>query len=134
MKVTLTEGISGGFLPAQVRKVIKIDTNEGDIEETQLIDQEYVTKSGKLPSQVLLALTEKVEKLRHLPTEFPPFTSDIYGLDTSIIVEADDFQWGNGAPEGCSYTEPRVTVTSEHKNEFQDTVSEILSTGQYALA
>ncbi|ORX79708.1 hypothetical protein K493DRAFT_321011 [Basidiobolus meristosporus CBS 931.73] len=132
MRVTLTEGICGGFVPPKVRRIVQFDTTSKLVEETILQDEEYVTKSGKLPDEVTSALVKKVERLRHLPTELPPFSSDIYGLDTSIIVEADDFQWGNGAPQGCAWSEPMVTISSEQKNEFQETAQEILAVGRFA--
>ena len=40
--------------------------------------------------------------LKELPTEQPPGSEDIYGMDTSIMWADGELQWVNGGPQGCS--------------------------------
>lgn len=56
--------------------------------------------------------------LMTLPTEQPPGSEDIYGMDTSIMWGSDDFQWVNACTEGSG--EPStVQVTDEQKEKFK---------------
>jgi len=65
--------------------------------------------------------------LKKLPTESPPGSEDIYGLDTSIAWGSDDLQWMNGAPGGCGGGTSSVRPTDEEKAKFRRAV-EIVTT------
>ena len=56
--------------------------------------------------------------LQSIPTEQPPGSEDIYGLDTSIAFQSDDLVWMNGGPEGCGMGASTVLPTVEDKAKF----------------
>jgi len=60
--------------------------------------------------------------LKSLPTESPPGSEDIYGLDTSIAWGSDDLQWMNGGPQGCGGGQSEVQATSDDKKKFKRAV------------
>ena len=60
--------------------------------------------------------------LKVIPTEYPPGSEDIYGLDTSIAWGSDDLQWMNGGPQGCGGGTSTVQPTQEEKDKFKRAV------------
>lgn len=60
--------------------------------------------------------------LKTIPTESPPGSEDIYGLDISIAWGSDDLQWMNGAPDGCIHGHSEVQPTKEDKAKFKRAV------------
>lgn len=60
--------------------------------------------------------------LKTLPTEKPPGSQDIYGLDTSISWGSADLEWQNGGPGGCSHGTSQVQPTEEEKAKFRRAV------------
>lgn len=60
--------------------------------------------------------------LQEIPTESPPGSQDIYGLDTSLAFGSDDFMWQNGGPQGCGGGESSVQATDEQKAKFKRAV------------
>lgn len=60
--------------------------------------------------------------LKGIPTEQPPGSEDIYGLDTSIAWQSDDMEWYNGGPQGCGGGESFVKATDEDKKQFKRAV------------
>ena len=67
-------------------------------------------------------VTELRDILRSLPTESPPGSEDIYGMDTSIAFGCDDFMWQNGGPQGCGGGQSAVHPTDEQKIQFKRAV------------
>lgn len=68
--------------------------------------------------------------LKTLPTEQPPGSEDIYGLDTSIAWGSDDLMWMNGGPQGCGGGTSSVQASNEEKAKFRravDIVNELVS-------
>lgn len=61
--------------------------------------------------------------LKELPTEQPPGSEDIYGMNTSIMWGDDTLQWQNGGPQGCGGGSSMVQVTEEQKNKFKRAVA-----------
>ena len=61
--------------------------------------------------------------LKTIPTEIPPGSEDIYGLDISITWGSDDLQWMNGAPDGCIQGHSEVQPTEEEKAKFKRAVN-----------
>ena len=60
--------------------------------------------------------------LKSIPTEQPPGSEDIYGLDTSIAWGSDDLMWCNGGPQGCGGGQSYVQATDEDKVKFKRAV------------
>ena len=60
--------------------------------------------------------------LKEIPTEFPPGSEDIYGLDTSIAWGSEDLQWYNGGPSGCGGGHSETQASAEDKKKFKRAV------------
>ncbi|KAJ7282608.1 hypothetical protein C8J57DRAFT_1295829 [Mycena rebaudengoi] len=60
--------------------------------------------------------------LQAIPTEDPPGSEDIYGMDTSIAWGSDDLQWANGGPQGCSGGTSMVHASDADKAKFRRAV------------
>ncbi|KAJ3528641.1 hypothetical protein NM208_g10109 [Fusarium decemcellulare] len=59
--------------------------------------------------------------LKDLPTEQPPGSEDIYGLDTGIVWASNDddgWVWTNGGPQGCGGGESFVHASADQKAQF----------------
>lgn len=69
------------------------------------------------------ALVDELQNiLRSIPTESPPGSEDIYGLDTSLFWGSDDLEWYNGGPQGCGGGESSVKASDEDKKKFKRAV------------
>ena len=72
-----------------------------------------------LPAEDATSLVNELhEILKELPTEQPPGSEDIYGLNTSIMWEDKVVKWHNGGPQGCGGGPSMVQATDEHKKKF----------------
>ena len=60
--------------------------------------------------------------LKKIPTEFPPGSEDIYGMDTSIAWGSEDLQWSNGGPQGCGGGQSQRQPNEEEKAKFKRAV------------
>lgn len=60
--------------------------------------------------------------LKAIPTESPPGSEDIYGLDTGISWASTDFEWMNGGPGGCGGGTSEVQATDGQKRKFNRAV------------
>jgi hypothetical protein len=68
-------------------------------------------------------LVDELESiLKGLPTESPPGSEDIYGLDTSIMFGSNNLEWQNGGPQGCGGGFSEVKVTDAQKADFKRAV------------
>ena len=67
-------------------------------------------------------VTELQRILKSLPTESPPGSEDIYGLDIGLAFGSEDLQWANGGPQGCSRGVSDVHATDEDKVQFRRAV------------
>lgn len=91
--------------------------------------------------------------LKEIPTELPPGSEDIYGLDTGIMWGSEDLEWAvscpslcprryliqfiwaisqNGGPSGCGGGTSDVQPTPEQKAKFKravDIVTELTANG-----
>ena len=67
-------------------------------------------------------LDELHDILKTIPTESPPGSEDIYGLDTSIAFGSEDLMWMNGGPAGCGGGVSEVQATEEDKAKFRRAV------------
>ncbi|KAF8627137.1 hypothetical protein AX17_006354 [Amanita inopinata Kibby_2008] len=61
--------------------------------------------------------------LKVIPTESPPGSQDIYGLDTSIAWMSEDLMWCNGGPQGCGGGTSTVQASDEEKAKFRRAVA-----------
>lgn len=123
----------GGFAPANPRHVIEIqgdDEDKASIRVSKLISKhDYEVHEGVLQSSDIRGILSDVQSLRSLPTEEPPSSQDIYGLDTAISVETKDFSWRNGGPEGCVHGESQVSANAEHKTQFKKVADKLAAAG-----
>lgn len=68
--------------------------------------------------------------MKTIPTEYPPGSQDIYGMDTSIAFGSDDLMWMNGGPQGCGNGVSEKQATPEDKAKFKravDIVNELVA-------
>ncbi|KAI0752974.1 hypothetical protein C8Q80DRAFT_1267428 [Daedaleopsis nitida] len=128
----LQEGITGGFAPPRPSAIVTITgiPTQNLLNITSAVRpkgtpslQDAVPKSISAKDEHTAALvTELRSILQSLPTESPPGSQDIYGLDTSIAFGCDDFMWQNGGPQGCGGGESEVQATEEQKAKFKRAV------------
>lgn len=125
-------GITGGFAPPDPEAIHTItrplDRNELLI--TSAIRtagnqglQGAIPKSISSENEHTASLVEELHGiLKTIPTEQPPGSEDIYGLDTSIAWGSDDLEWVNGGPQGCGGGTSIVQPTPEEKGKFKRAV------------
>jgi len=128
--VALQKGIVGGFAPPTPSALYSV-SREND--STNLSIQRQKREAGQ-PSLCPLApktvpaadaehlIDELHGILKQIPTEQPPGSEDIYGLDTGIFWQSDDMEWINGGPAGCGGGTSTVKPTDEQKNKFKRAV------------
>ncbi len=132
MVPNLTEptGITGGFAPPTPSALYTLDkepSSNNIIIETMLRpdgtpDLEQKPEKTVPINQNAGLIEELHEILKNLPTEQPPGSEDIYGLDTSIAWQSDDLQWWNGGPQGCGGGSSYVKASGEDKRNFERAV------------
>ena len=84
--------------------------------------QDAVPKS-LAPSAETTALVDELEGiLKTIPTESPPGSEDIYGLNIGLAYGSDDLMWMNGGPQGCGGGQSSVKATEEDKKKFKRAV------------
>ncbi len=121
-------GITGGFAPPTPNAIITLTRplNQNTLNITSAV-REIGTKGlaaavpKSIPHPEELA-DELHSILKDLPTEQPPGSQDIYGLDTSIAWGSDDLMWYNGGPQGCGGGVSFVQVSDEQKAKFKRAV------------
>lgn len=118
----------GGFAPPTPNLLVVIDGSDNEL-KISVAKRETGTAdlAPASPSTVALADYEAIINelhgiLKELPTEQPPGSEDIYGLDASIAWQSDDLEWWNGGPQGCGGGESFVTVGEEQKKKFKRAV------------
>ncbi|CDO68646.1 hypothetical protein BN946_scf184382.g3 [Trametes cinnabarina] len=128
----LQRGITGGFAPPTPEAIITIT----GIPSQNLLNitsahrpkgtpslQDAVPKSISATDAHTAALVNELKDiLKSIPTESPPGSEDIYGLDTSIAFGCDELMWQNGGPQGCGHGESSVKATDEDKAKFKRAV------------
>ncbi|KAJ3560823.1 hypothetical protein NP233_g10581 [Leucocoprinus birnbaumii] len=126
----LQKGITGGFAPPTPEALHTV--NKEATNTTLLIASQHrpIGESSLQPlapkninhSDAEHLVDELHTILKDLPTEQPPGSQDIYGLDTSIAWQSDDLEWYNGGPQGCGGGESSVQATDEQKAKFKRAV------------
>ncbi|KAF5344970.1 hypothetical protein D9756_010960 [Leucocoprinus leucothites] len=126
----LQKGIVGGFAPPTPDAIYTI-TRPKDHADINIAGgerptgtpslQEFAPKS--IPHSDAVTLIDELHGiLKDLPTEQPPGSEDIYGLNTSIAWGSDDLEWFNGGPAGCGGGESSVKATAQQKEKFKRAV------------
>ncbi|KAJ3746482.1 hypothetical protein DFH05DRAFT_1485412 [Lentinula detonsa] len=138
----LQKGITGGFAPPTPSFIATItrpiDSDSLNITSASRPDgtpelQSFAPKTLTLGHAAQLtgvstsaeALIDELHGiLKQLPTEQPPGSEDIYGLDTSIFWGSDDLQWVNGGMNGVNGQpgSSSVQATPEQKAQFKRAV------------
>ena len=86
--------------------------------------QDAVPKSISASNEHTVELLSELRTiLSSIPTESPPGSEDIYGLDTSIAFGSEDLVWMNGGPQGCGHGESSVKATEEDKVKFKRAIA-----------
>ncbi|KAI0759398.1 hypothetical protein BD413DRAFT_487927 [Trametes elegans] len=128
----LQRGITGGFAPPTPEAIITVTSvpTQNLLNITSAVRpkgtpslQDALPRSLPASDADTVALVSELRDiLRAIPTESPPGSEDIYGLDTSIAFGSDDFFWQNGGPQGCGQGESEVKPTEEDKAKFKRAV------------
>ncbi|KAG9079635.1 hypothetical protein FRC06_007610 [Ceratobasidium sp. 370] len=129
--VRVQHGISGGFAPPTPNAIHSLSRSSND--PSKLFIQSMVRPEGT-PHLNAAAnkhisvddhshlITELHSILKELPTEVPPGSEDIYGMDTSIMWGSEDLEWVNGGLQGCGDGYSSVQPTPEQKAKFKRAV------------
>ncbi|KAJ1300919.1 hypothetical protein OPQ81_003344 [Rhizoctonia solani] len=133
--VRLQHGITGGFAPPTPNAIHQLGRSSDNPDN--LFIQSMVRPEGTpsltehppkgLPisdaSHEAYGLVEELHSiLKEIPTEQPPGSEDIYGMDTSIMWASEDLEWMNGGPQGCGGGRSEVQPTDEQRAKFQRAV------------
>ncbi|CAE6383524.1 unnamed protein product [Rhizoctonia solani] len=134
--VRLQHGITGGFAPPTPNAIHQL-TRSNDNPDSLLI-QSMVRPGGTPslqphppkeltqlddPGHASNSLVDELHTiLKEIPTEQPPGSEDIYGMDTSIMWASEDLEWMNGGPSGCGRGTSVVQPTDEQKAKFKRAV------------
>ncbi|KAH7337857.1 hypothetical protein B0J17DRAFT_573228 [Rhizoctonia solani] len=131
----LQHGIVGGFAPPTPNAIHQLSRGEDD--PNSLFVQSMIRPEGTPslqenppkglaigdPSHGANALIDELHSiLKEIPTEQPPGSEDIYGMNTSIMWGSDDLEWANGGPQGCGGGTSFVQPTEEQKAKFKRAV------------
>jgi hypothetical protein len=140
--ILLSLGIAGGFAPP-TPDAIHVITKESETTPLNIVSQVRPPGTGSVQDLAPKSLHAKdttnslVDELhgilKELPTEQPPGSEDIYGLNTSIMWGDDGFQWQNGGPQGCGGGSSMIQATEEQKEKFKRAVAivdELVGTGE----
>ncbi|CUA69307.1 hypothetical protein RSOLAG22IIIB_08431 [Rhizoctonia solani] len=133
--VRLQHGITGGFVPATpnaIHQLTRSSDTPGSLFIESMVRPEGTRDLQPHPPKDLAigdsshgsnALVEELHSiLKTIPTEKPPGSEDIYGLDTSIMWMSDDLEWVNTAPQGCVGGGSEVKPTEEQIAKFKRAV------------
>jgi len=136
----LQHGITGGFAPPTPSAIYTITgtPSQPSLAITAAVRPDG-TPSLQDATQKSLSATDKSTEalvgelhdiLKTIPTEYPPGSQDIYGMDTSIAFGSDDLMWMNGGPQGCGNGVSEKQATPEDKAKFKravDIVNELVA-------
>jgi len=128
----LQSGITGGFAPPVPNAIYTITQplNKNTLTISSIVRpdgkpdlQEAAPKSISSEDEHTASLVDELYNiLKVIPTEYPPGSQDIYGLDTSIAWGSEDLEWINGGPGGCGGGTSTVQPTQEDKVKFKRAV------------
>ncbi|KZT01592.1 uncharacterized protein LAESUDRAFT_731002 [Laetiporus sulphureus 93-53] len=128
----LQHGITGGFAPPTPNAIYTITgiPSQGLLNITGAVRPDGTPSLQEVHPKSLSAtdvnnaalLGELHEILKSIPTEHPPGSEDIYGMDTSIAYGSEDLMWMNGGPQGCGGGVSETQATDEDKAKFKRAV------------
>ncbi|KAG8940201.1 hypothetical protein FRC04_005488 [Tulasnella sp. 424] len=140
--VRLQRGIVGGFAPPIPNEIHELTRSLDD--PSNLLIQSSVREQGKPhpvaaepkslsipefstldaddPKNVDTRVAELESILSKLPTEQPPGSEDIYGMNIGIMYASDNLEWVNGGPQGCGGGRSTVHATEKQKQQFKRAV------------
>lgn len=141
--VRLQRGITGGFappMPSEIHQLARSDDNPSILsiqssvrpdgtpdlvqaEPKSLSIPDFSTLAADDPKNVDSRVAELESILRDLPTEQPPGSEDIYGLNIGIAYGSDNLEWFNGGPQGCGGGRSNVQATEEQKQKFKRAIA-----------
>ncbi|KAG5651732.1 hypothetical protein H0H81_007670 [Sphagnurus paluster] len=138
----LQNGIHGGFAPPTPKAICTFSkaASDSSLHITAAVRPSGTPTLQDAAPKILSedhgdtqALVEELHAiLKEIPTEQPPGSEDIYGLDTSIAWGSEDLEWCNGGPQGCGGGKSEVQPTDEQKAKFKravDIVHELVERG-----
>lgn len=121
-------GIQGGFAPPTpnaIHTVTRANSNQTSLQITSAVRpdgtphlEDALPKNLAHDDSVDALVGELHGILKSIPTEQPPGSEDIYGLDTSIAWGSEDLMWCNGGPQGCGGGSSQVQPSDEEKAKF----------------
>ena len=123
----MPSGIAGGFAPP-TPDAVHVITKDSENASVNVASQVRPPGTRTLLDPALKSLhvddshslvDELHGILKELPTEQPPGSQDIYGMNTSIVWADDSLQWQNGGPQGCGGGTSMVQATQEQKVKFE---------------
>ncbi|EJD02490.1 uncharacterized protein FOMMEDRAFT_168940 [Fomitiporia mediterranea MF3/22] len=131
----LQHGITGGFAPPtpsaihtltkskeQNHVLIASATREDGSPCLYTATSKSISLEADTPDSETMLIGELYSILKSIPTESPPGSDDIYGLDTSIAWYSDDLTWINGGPSGCVRGTSAIQASAEDKAKFRRAV------------
>ncbi|KAH9847984.1 hypothetical protein C2E23DRAFT_740392 [Lenzites betulinus] len=128
----LQHGIIGGFAPPTPNQIVTITgiPTQNLLNITSAVRpkgtpslQDAVPKSISAADAHTAQLVAELKSiLATIPTESPPGSQDIYGLDTSIAFGSDDLVWQNGGPQGCGQGVSETQPSEADKTKFKRAV------------
>lgn len=127
----LQQGITGGFAPPTPSAIYTVTgtPSQPSFSVTAAVRpdgtpslQDALPKSLAVDEETTALIGELHNILKGLPTESPPGSQDIYGMDTSIAFGSDDLMWMNGGPQGCGGGISETQATAEDKANFRRAV------------
>ena len=122
MSNRLSPGITGGFAPPKPTAFKSVtysaETNFLQISSSSSPSSDLTPITAQKDDSVDKLVEELQSILRELPTEDPPGSEDIYGLNTSIMWGSDGFEWANMCPQGCGGSSIKQ-ATDEQKAKFK---------------
>ncbi|KAK0205273.1 hypothetical protein DFS33DRAFT_753688 [Desarmillaria ectypa] len=127
----LQKGITGGFAPPTPNAIFTLTRplNHDQLNITSAIREIGTANLASAAPRSIQndadtdALVEELHGiLKEIPTESPPGSEDIYGMDISIAWGSDDLMWQNGGPSGCGGGTSSVQATNEDKAKFKRAV------------
>ncbi|KAG6808353.1 hypothetical protein H0H87_000227, partial [Tephrocybe sp. NHM501043] len=109
----LLSGIVGGFAgpdPREIHTIIKHASSSSIVIQSLVRPTSSAPLTPLIPRRLPISQSPNAARaladiraiLEGIPMEKPRGSEDIYGEDTALRWESEDFQWFNGGPEGCA--------------------------------
>ncbi|KAJ1854268.1 hypothetical protein GGH12_001077 [Coemansia sp. RSA 1822] len=144
MHVTLVKYESGlgvpGIMPPQISNSVEISAapNGGQIVRQTFENNRPGSKqTGELSVDSAATVLNLVTQLTALPVSSERGGPDVFGANTVVLVrQGKQVVWGYNPGAGCTAgpdAETEFTVSSDHKAQFAEIISNIYQAGETAL-